>query len=47
MVPTLLANYLIWPFAHYVSFRWVATDYRILYNNGISVRAPGDVHNVE
>ncbi len=37
VVPTLLANYCIWPFAHYVSFRWIPTDYRILYNNVISV----------
>lgn len=38
VLPTLLANYFIWPFAHYVSFRWIPTDYRILYNNVISVR---------
>lgn len=37
VLPTLLANYAIWPFAHYISFRWIPTDYRILYNNVISV----------
>lgn len=36
-VPTLAANYAIWPLAHLVNFRFVPADYRILYNNVVCV----------
>lgn len=36
-VPTLAANYVIWPLAHLINFRFVPSDYRILYNNVICV----------
>jgi protein Mpv17 len=35
--PTLAANYVIWPIAHLINFRFVPSDYRILYNNVICV----------
>lgn len=37
LVKTLVANYMLWPLAHFVSFRWVPTDYRIPFNNAVSV----------
>jgi protein Mpv17 len=36
-VPTLAANYVIWPLAHIINFRFVPSDYRILYNNVVCV----------
>jgi len=37
-VPTIVANYVLWPAAHFVNFRFVPTEHRILYNNCVSVR---------
>jgi protein Mpv17 len=36
-VPTLAANYVIWPLAHVINFRFVPSEYRILYNNVVCV----------
>ena len=38
-MPTIVANYVLWPAAHFVNFRFVPTEHRILYNNCVSVRA--------
>ena len=38
LVPTIVANYVLWPAAHFVNFRFVPTEHRILYNNCVSVR---------
>jgi protein Mpv17 len=35
--PTLAANYMIWPLAHLINFRFVKSEYRILYNNAVCV----------
>jgi protein Mpv17 len=35
--PTLAANYMIWPLAHLINFRFVKSEYRILYNNVVCV----------
>lgn len=35
--PTLAANYAIWPMAHLVNFRFVPSQYRLLYNNVVSI----------
>ena len=37
VMPTLLANWAMWPLAHYINFKYVPTDGRILYNNCIAV----------
>jgi hypothetical protein len=34
------ANYVLWPFAHFVNFRFVPNEHRILYNNVVAVRSP-------
>ena len=39
LVPTIVANYILWPAAHFVNFRFVPTEHRILYNNCVSVRS--------
>lgn len=39
VVPTLMANYAVWPLAHALNFYYVPTEQRILYNNFIAVRA--------
>jgi protein Mpv17 len=36
-VPTLAANYMIWPLAHVVNFRFVPSEFRILYNNVVCI----------
>lgn len=36
-LPTLAANYMIWPLAHVINFRFVPSEYRILYNNAVCV----------
>ncbi|PSC71174.1 hypothetical protein C2E20_5468 [Micractinium conductrix] len=36
-LPTMLANYVLWPLAHLVNFRFVPTDYRILFNNVVAI----------
>jgi protein Mpv17 len=36
-LPTLAANYMIWPLAHLINFRFVPSEYRILYNNVVCV----------
>jgi protein Mpv17 len=38
VVPTLMANYAVWPLAHALNFYYVPTEQRILYNNFIAVR---------
>ncbi|KAL4452113.1 hypothetical protein ABPG75_007775 [Micractinium tetrahymenae] len=35
--PTMLANYVLWPLAHLVNFKFVPTDYRILFNNVVAI----------
>lgn len=37
VVPTLMANYAVWPLAHALNFYYVPTEQRILYNNFIAV----------
>jgi len=37
VVPTLLANYAVWPLAHALNFYYVPTEQRILYNNFVAV----------
>jgi hypothetical protein len=37
VLPTVAANYVIWPAAHVVSFKYVPSHQRILYNNGIAI----------
>lgn len=39
VVPTLLANYAVWPLAHALNFYYVPTEQRILYNNVVAVRS--------
>ncbi len=36
-VPTLAANYMIWPLAHLVNFRFVPSQFRILFNNVVCI----------
>lgn len=36
-VPTIMANYMVWPLAHVVNFKYVPHHFRILYNNTVSV----------
>eukprot|EP00882_Tetradesmus_deserticola_P029214 GHRQ01032678.1.p1 GENE.GHRQ01032678.1~~GHRQ01032678.1.p1 ORF type:complete len:126 (-),score=46.53 GHRQ01032678.1:310-687(-) len=36
-LPTLAANYMIWPLAHIINFRFVPSEYRILYNNVVCI----------
>ncbi|KAI7842218.1 hypothetical protein COHA_004131 [Chlorella ohadii] len=35
--PMLLANYVLWPLAHLISFKYVSTDMRILFNNVVAL----------
>lgn len=37
VVPTLMANYAVWPLAHALNFYYVPTEQRILYNNFVAV----------
>jgi Mpv17 / PMP22 family len=37
VVPTLMANYAVWPLAHALNFYYVPTEQRILYNIFIAV----------
>jgi protein Mpv17 len=32
VLPTLAANYLFWPLVHMFNFRYVPTEWRVLYN---------------
>ena len=36
-LPTVAANYVIWPAAHVISFKFVPSSQRILYNNVIAI----------
>ncbi|KAI8465312.1 MAG: hypothetical protein J3K34DRAFT_525476 [Monoraphidium minutum] len=36
-LPTLAANYAIWPAAHLINFRFVPAPYRIFYNNVVAI----------
>lgn len=36
-LPTLAANYMIWPLAHLINFKYVPSQYRILYNNVVCI----------
>ena len=38
LIQTVAANYVLWPFAHFVNFRFIPNEHRILYNNVVSVR---------
>ncbi len=38
LVKTIVANYILWPGAHFINFRFVPSEHRILYNNCVSVR---------
>ncbi|KAI3438018.1 hypothetical protein D9Q98_000461 [Chlorella vulgaris] len=35
--PTMIANYAVWPLAHLINFRYVPSDWRILFNNVIAI----------
>lgn len=37
VIPTVAANYVIWPAAHVISFKYVPSHQRILYNNAIAI----------
>ena len=37
LVRTVVANYILWPAAHLVNFRFVPSEQRILFNNCVSV----------
>lgn len=37
LVPTIVANYAVWPLAHIINFRFVPSQQRILYINFIQV----------
>jgi len=37
LVPTIVANYALWPLAHIINFRFVPSQQRILYINFIQV----------
>lgn len=36
-LPTVAANYVIWPAAHIISFKYVPSQQRILYNNSVAI----------
>jgi protein Mpv17 len=36
-LPTLAANYMIWPLAHVINFRFIPSEFRILYNNVVCI----------
>ena len=38
LVQTVVANYVLWPAAHFINFRFVPSQHRILYNNVVAVR---------
>ena len=38
LVPTITANYALWPLAHIINFRFVPSQQRILYINFVQVR---------
>lgn len=38
LVKTVVANYVLWPGAHFINFKFVPSQHRILYNNCVSVR---------
>ena len=38
LVKTIVANYILWPVAHFINFRFVPSEQRIAYNNVVSVR---------
>ncbi|KAL3138333.1 hypothetical protein ABBQ32_006139 [Trebouxia sp. C0010 RCD-2024] len=37
LVRTVVANYVLWPAAHFINFKFVPGEHRILYNNCVSV----------
>ncbi|KAK9832477.1 hypothetical protein WJX81_000068 [Elliptochloris bilobata] len=37
LIQTVAANYVLWPFAHFVNFRFIPNEHRILYNNVVSI----------
>ncbi|BDA48127.1 probable protein SYM1 [Coccomyxa sp. Obi] len=37
LVQTVVANYVLWPAAHFINFKFVPTQHRILYNNVVSI----------
>lgn len=36
-MPTMLANYVLWPIAHLINFKLVPSDWRILFNNVVAI----------
>ena len=40
LVRTVVANYVLWPAAHFINFKFVPGEHRILYNNCVSVSMP-------
>lgn len=45
LVKTVVANYVLWPAAHFINFRFVPNQHRILYNNCVSVSSAALCHN--
>lgn len=37
LVQTVVANYVLWPAAHFINFRFVPSQHRILYNNVVAI----------
>lgn len=37
LVRTVVANYVLWPAAHFINFKFVPGQHRVLYNNCVSV----------
>jgi protein Mpv17 len=37
LIKTVVANYVVWPAAHFINFRFVPSEHRILYNNIVSI----------
>ena len=37
LLKTVVANYVLWPAAHFINFKFVPGQHRILYNNCVSV----------
>ena len=42
LIKTVVANYILWPGAHFINFKFVPTQHRILYNNCVSVSTHPD-----
>lgn len=42
LVRVVLANYMLWPMAHIINFKFVPSQHRVLFNNVVSVSALDD-----